>query len=55
MIVGVGVGVGGQEYGSKYSHPVESIILTIKLLTPSKGAGTSKVNVGGIVVDPVTK
>lgn len=55
VIVGLGVGVGGQLYGSKTSHPIESIILTISELAPSKGDGTSNVNVGGIVVDPVTK
>jgi hypothetical protein len=52
--VGVGVGVGGQPKYSKYSHPVESVKTTSNDVTSSNGKGTSKVYVGGILVDPVT-
>ena len=36
-------------------QPLMSIILTNTLLTSSNGGGTSKINVGGISVDPVIK
>jgi hypothetical protein len=55
VIVGVGVGVGGQEYGSNVSQPFASTILTITEEATSNGDGTSKINVGGIIVDPVTR
>jgi hypothetical protein len=54
VFVGVGVGVGGHEYSSNVSQPFASITLTISEDTTSNGGGTSKIKVGGIVVDPVT-
>jgi hypothetical protein len=48
-------GIIGQEYGKNISHPLLSITLTITLSATSNGGGTSNVNVGGIVVEPVIK
>jgi hypothetical protein len=55
VTVCVGVGVGGHEYGSNVSQPFASTILTITEEATSNGDGTSNINVGGIIVDPVTR
>jgi hypothetical protein len=47
--------VGGQEYGKNIVQPLLSVTLTIILSATSNGDGTSNVNVGGIVVEPVIK